>query len=338
MEPCGVARRALTVPALVLAWTACVLLAPAAVVLAGVVDLVRRAQGAPTLRLVAFAVVYLTYEVLGVAGATWLWWTRPLRPARWEASNRRLQGWWTAGLVRAAGPVLGLRLEVEHHGVASAGPVVVASRHVSIVDSLLPAQIFGVQGGFRLRYVLTSGLRLDPCLDIVGHRLPNHFVDRRSEDSAGEVAALEALADGMVAGDAVVIFPEGGLFSPARRDRAEARLAERGSPRVAVARSLRRLLPPRPAGTLALLRAAPSADVVVFGHHGFEPLASLRRLWRALPLVDPVEVRVVHHRRADLPGDEAALVAWLDEQWLAMDRWLAADVVAGAWPDPSVRL
>lgn len=322
------ARRALTVPALLLAWLATLLVAPAAVVVAGIVDLVRRDHGAPTLRLVAFAVVYLTYEVLGVAGATWLWCMRPLRRGHWEDANRRLQLWWTAGLVRAARPVLGLRLEVEHHGGPPAAPVVVVSRHVSIVDSLLPAQVFGVQGGLRLRYVLTSGLHLDPCLDIVGHRLPNHFVDRGAEDSTGEVAALETLAEGMVAGDAVVIFPEGGLFSPARRDRAEARLGERGSPRVEVARSLRRLLPPRPAGTLALLRAAPSADVVVFAHRGFEPLSSLRRLWRALPLVDPVEVRVVHHQRADLPRDEAALVAWLDEQWLEMDRWLAADVPA----------
>ncbi len=260
-----------------------------------------------------------------VAGAAWLWCTRPLRPTHWEAANRRLQLWWTAGLVRAAGPVLGLRLEVEHQGEASAGPLVVASRHVSIVDSLLPAKVLGVDAGMRLRYVLTSGLRLDPCLDIVGHRLPNHFVDRGTGDTAGEVAALEALADGVVAGDAVVIFPEGGLFSAARRDRAEARLEERRSPRVEVARSLRRLLPPRPAGTLALLRAAPDADVVVFAHHGFEPLASLPGLWRALPLVDPVRVLVAHHRRSDLPADEEGQVAWIDEQWLAMDRWLVAE-------------
>ena len=320
------ARRVLTVPALVVVWMACLALAPVAVVVASVVDLVRRARGAPTLRLVAFVLAYLTYEVLGVAGAIWLWCTRPLRPDRWEAANRRLQLWWTASLVRAARPVLGLRLEVERLGQASAGPLVVLSRHVSIVDSLLPAQVLGVVGGMRLRYVLTSGLRLDPCLDIVGHRLPNHFVDRGTADTAGEVAALEALASDVVAGDAVVIFPEGGLFSSARRDRAEARLGERGSPRVEVARSLRFVLPPRPAGTLALLRAAPDADIVVFAHRGFEPLASLLDLWRALPLADPVRVLLVHHCRVDVPDDEAGQVAWLDEQWLALDRWLATGV------------
>lgn len=318
------ARRLLTVPALFSAWGASLVIALPAAMAAAILDVVRRSRGWPTPRLVAFAVAYLTYEVLGVAGATWLWCTRAVRPERWEERNRRLQLWWTASLIRAARPVLGLRLEVEHHGEPSAGPLVVASRHVSIVDSLLPAHVLGVRGGMRLRYVLTSGLRLDPCLDIVGHRLPNHFVDRGTADSGAEITALEHLAEDMVPGDAVVIFPEGGLFSPARRDRAEARLAERGSSRVEVARALQRLLPPRPAGTLALLRAAPTADVVVVGHRGFEPLASIVGLWRALPLADPVQLRVVHHPRASVPLDEISQVAWLDEQWLAMDRWLCA--------------
>lgn len=324
------ARRLLTIPVLLVAWGACVVATPVLAGGAALLDLLRRDRGWPSLRLVAFVVVYLTYEVLGVVGAAWLWCTRPLRPGRWQESNRRLQLWWTAGLVRAAGPVLGLRLDVEHDGVPSNGPIVVLSRHVSIVDSLLPAQVLGVDGAMRLRYVLTSGLRLDPCLDIVGHRLPNHFVDRGASDTAAEVAALEALAEGIGPGDAVVIFPEGGLFSTDRRDRAEARLAERGSPRVEVARALRRLLPPRPAGTLALLRAAPTADVVVFAHRGFEPLASIAGLWRALPLVEPVRVRIVHHQRVDLPVDDQGQVAWLDEQWLAMDRWLSTGIDAPA--------
>lgn len=190
------ARRLLTIPALLVAWAVCVVASPVAIPLAALVDVVRRARGWPTVRMVAFVLLYLTYEVLGVVGAAWLWCTRPVRPTRWEDGNRRLQLWWTASLVRAARPVLGLRLEVEHRGETSEGPVVVVSRHVSIVDSLLPAQVLGVEGGRRLRYVLTSGLQLDPCLDIVGHRLPNHFVDRGATDTTTEVAALEALAEG----------------------------------------------------------------------------------------------------------------------------------------------
>ena len=74
---------------------------------------------------------------------------------------------------------------------------------------------------------------------------------------------------------------------------------------------------------------------MVFAHHGFEPLSSIAGLWRAVPLQAPVRVRITRHRRDDVPDDEAGLVAWLDEQWLDLDRWVAAgaaDAVAGADP------
>ena len=328
------ARRLVTVPALFTIWAVLLVSAPVTALAAYGFDRARRVRGAPTVRLLAFGVAFTTHEVTGVVAAAGLWVVKPWRRDRWTARNHRLQQWWTASLVRAAGPVLGLRLDVEEvppgapdapAGVVALdapGPVVVLSRHVSLVDSLLPAHLLGVQHGRRLRYVLTRGLRLDPCLDIVGHRLPNHFVDRGGEDPAQEIAALEALADGMGPDEAVVIFPEGGLYSPARRERAIRRLAEKGSPRLPVARGLRHLLAPRAAGTLALLRAAPDADVVVLAHHGFEPLASIGALWRNAPLAHAVRLRAVRHARAQLPGDEQGLAGWLDEQWVAMDDWL----------------
>ncbi len=316
-------RRLVTVPLLLGTWAACLAALPVLLVMALAVDVTRGARRVPSVRLVGFVAAYLTYESAGVAAAAWLWLSRPLRPRQWEEQNRRLQRWWTRGLIRVAGPVLGLRLEVEAHGPQGDGPVIVASRHVSVVDSLLPAHLLGVGEGRHLRYVLTKGLRLDPCLDIVGHRLPNHFVDRGAEDSGADLAAIERLGRGLGTGDAVVIFPEGALSTPGRRARAVARLDAGGSARADLARALRHLLPPRPAGTLALLRAAPDADVVLLAHHGFEPLGSLKHLWRVLPLAQPVRLRMVRHPRRTLPDDAAGQLRWLDEQWRAMDRWLA---------------
>jgi len=340
--PTGALRRRLvTVPVLYAAWVVCLALLPVLAVLALVVDGCRRARGVPTIRLVGFAAVYLSYEAAGVLAAAWLWITRPVRPATWAARNRRLQHWWTNGLVRAAGPVLGLRIQLEIEAQGAGGdsgafshrPVIVLSRHVSILDSLLPAYVLGVGQGRHLRYVLTKGLRLDPCLDIVGHRLPNHFVDRGASDTTADLAALGRLGRDLGPEGAVVVFPEGGLFTPERRDRALARLEAGGSPRVEVAAGLRRLLPPRPAGTLALLAAAPDADVVVFAHDGFEPLGSLKRLWRVLPMTEPVRLRLVYHPRAGVPDDDAARIIWLDEQWASMDRWLVgAPARAGTGP------
>ena len=339
------ARRLVVLPALFLLWALVVLASPVAMVVAGVVDGVRRAKGSPTVRLVVFALAYLSFEVAGVLAAFALWVTRPWRPERWAARNHRLQQWWTESLVRVAGPVLGLRLTIDEVDpddpgappgvvpVGAPGPVVVVSRHVSIVDSLPPAHRPGVEGDRRRRYVLTQGLRLDPCLDIVGHRLPNHFVVRGGEDRSAEIAALESLAAGMGADEAAVIFPAGGLFSPARRERMIRRLAERESSRLPVARSLRHLLAPRAAGTLALLRAAPDADVVVLAHHGMEPIASFAALWRNVPLTRPVRVRLTRYRRHGLPSDDEGLAHWLDDQWAAMDGWLDRATRAVGAPD-----
>ena len=54
---------------------------------------------------------------------------------------------------------------------------------MSIVDAIAPVYILGTTRGWYLRYTLTRGLRFDPCLDIVGHRIPNHFVARGAGDN-----------------------------------------------------------------------------------------------------------------------------------------------------------
>ena len=57
-------------------------------------------------------------------------------------------------------------------------PILVVSRHASLIDTLLPGRYVTQPFGIRLRYVLKSELLVDPALDIAGNRLPNVFVDR----------------------------------------------------------------------------------------------------------------------------------------------------------------
>lgn len=320
--PMALARRLVTIPTLFLALGLTVLLSPLLALGAGAVDGLRADRGWPSVRLVGFLLAYLGYETIGVVRAGWIWISQPLARGRWTDRNHQLQVWWVRNLIRAAGPILGLRLQVEVVGPLRPGPLIVAGRHVSLVDALLPAHVLGVGEDLRLRYVLTRGLGLDPCLDIVGHRLPNHFIDRGGSDSRAEIAALEQLGTDMGEHDAVVIFPEGGLFTRGRRERTLDHLERTGSDRMETARSLRHVLLPRQGGIAALMRAAPDADLMIVAHHGFEPLGSLKRLRRALPLAEPVRLRVERHARGDLPDDEDAMVRWLDEQWVTMDEWL----------------
>lgn len=320
-------RRAISIPAVVVGF---VLIVPALVVLvplAAVADLVR-GKPFPTVRMLLFGTWYLGWEVIAVvaSGLLWVatgagrWVDRP-----WSARlHTRLQARWVASVLAAAERVLRLRLEVDGAEVlAGDGPLVVLCRHASMVDTLVPARsLFAV--GRSVRYVLKTELAWDPALDLVGHRLPNHFVDRSGANTAAELDALEALAAGAGPSDAVVIFPEGTRWSPAKRTAALERLAAAAPDRHAVFVERGHTLPPRPAGTLAVLRGARTADVVVLAHTGLEGLAGPGDALRLVPFRHPVRVALWRIPRSEVPTDDDAAAAWLDDQWHRVDQWVAA--------------
>ena len=57
-------------------------------------------------------------------------------------------------------------------------------------DTVLPVVFFALPTGVRLRYVLKRELLFDPCLDIVGQRLPNYFARRGAGATEQEVAGV----------------------------------------------------------------------------------------------------------------------------------------------------
>ncbi len=200
------------------------------------------------------------------------------------------------------------------------GPLVVLARHSSMGDAILPAYLIGVQADRPIRYVLKRELLADPCLDIVGNRLPNHFIDRTDTDDH-QLAALRDLAAD-AGDDALVIFPEGTFALPEKQARAIHHLERHDPERAVRAKALRHTLLPRPSGTLALLEAAPDADVLVLAHTGLEGAAYARGLWRSVPLRSPVVVRSELHRRHTLPQERDDLIDWLDRTWADVDDWI----------------
>ena len=110
----------------------------------------------------------------------------------------------------------------------------------------------------RLRYVLKRELLWDPCLDIVGHRLPNCFIERGAKISAPEIERIRGLAQDLGPTDGVLIYPEGTRFTPERREAVLARIEARGDTALLErARALQNVLPPRLGGSLALLEESP---------------------------------------------------------------------------------
>ncbi len=267
----------------------------------------------------------------------WLWLAHRGEPHdAWLARHYQLQARWAAGLLAAARRLLALELTVEDAALAAHGPQIVLVRHVSQIDTLLPVALLARPFGVRLRYVLKRSLLWDPCLDIVGQRLPNAFIRRGAAQRALETAALAQLAHGLGAQDGVLLFPEGTRSSPARRAQALALLA--GKPELhAKAARLHHLLPPHPAGLLALLAAAPEADVVLCGHVGLEGLRSLADVL-ALPAHQrQLHVRFWRFARAEIPADAAGQVAWLWARWQELDAWVAASLNRSAAPVPAAR-
>jgi 1-acyl-sn-glycerol-3-phosphate acyltransferase len=326
-------RRLVTIPGYALACGLVLVSAPLWVPAAALVDRLRRSGGV-ALRSGAFVTCYLVCELIGLAICAALWLLRPFArwdAARWSTLHYRLQDAWGTALLRAAVRLFDLRVEVEELGAPGErdarlgeGPYLLLLRHASTGDTLLASALVGRPHGIRLRYVLKRELLWDPCLDVVGNRLPHVFVDRASDDSQREIARVQALARDLSARDGVLIYPEGTRYSEAKRRRVLERLAREGDAKqLEYARSLHSVLPPRPGGTLALLDAAPGADVVLCAHTGFEGSATLGQIWKGGLLHATIHVRFQRIPRAAIPTSRAAQSEWLRERWQEIDAWVA---------------
>jgi 1-acyl-sn-glycerol-3-phosphate acyltransferase len=320
-------RRFITVPGYVVAWLLWLGAAPLWLPLSVVVDLARRSRGV-ALRSAAVVTVYLTCEVLGLAASAGLWvWGSVVQvdAERWTDLHFRLEAWWGTTLFRAVVRLFGLRLEVENHADLGRGPYLLLFRHASTGDTLLASALVSRPHGVRLRYVLKRELLWDPCLDIVGNRLPNVFVDRFSDDSPAEVRRVQALARDLGSRDGILIYPEGTRFSAEKRQRILERFRQTDNTQMLeYASSLASVLPPRFGGTLGMLEAAPDADVVVCSHTGFEGAASLDRIWNGALLHQVIRVQFRRIPREEVPGEREARIAWLLEEWRAVDAWVGS--------------
>ena len=319
-------RRAVTVPACIVLALASCLGAPLWLALALAFDVgTGRARRLPRTRALAFFAFYLCCEAAGIVFAACLWMitsrARMVGPGRYRDANAALQRWWTDALYEGAKTIFSISVEVEGLALARRGPFLLFVRHTSSADTLLAAALVANPFHLLLRYVLKRELLWDPCLDIIGQRLPNAFVDRTSARREGEVVAIAELAEELDPQSAVLIYPEGTRFSESKRDRAVLALTERGpAPLAEIARSYRSVLPPRLAGPLALLEAAPALDVVLLEHHGFEGAATFARFWSGELIGATIHARIRRIAAAAIPVADRA--RWLFETWAETDRWV----------------
>ena len=288
-------------------------------------DLVARAWRFPRVRALSFFALYLACEVVGVTVAVLIgvltFGGRLVGPQRYRQLNAGLQRAWCSALLRGSLRIFSMRTAFEGLDAVVPGPVVVMVRHTSTADTVLAAALLSGPE-LNLRYVLKRELLWDPCLDVVGHRLPNAFIDRTGIKTGENIAAIRALADELGPSEGVLIYPEGTRFSCAKllqrrrmlRDGDDARIAE-------LAESFEHVLPPKSGGSVALLEQAPSADVVILEHTGFEGAATFGDFWHGGLVDGLLRVRVRRIPRDEIPTDD--YVGWLYDQWAQIDAWVA---------------
>ena len=237
-------------------------------------------------------------------------------------------------------------------------PVIVLSRHAGPGDSFLLVHHLLSLYRRRPRIVMKAALQFDPSLDVVINRLPHAFVRPARRAVAKVVAAanpptepatpsrpaepatpsraaepatpspvieeIRRLSAGLGPTGALVIFPEGGNFTPVRWRRGIRRLEE--SRRFVEARRAERmkhLLPPRTGGAFAAIDSAPTADVIFVAHTGLDDLITVGDVWRSLPMEQVIKARWWRVPAAEVPRDRDSLGPWLYDWWETIDQWIA---------------
>jgi 1-acyl-sn-glycerol-3-phosphate acyltransferase len=159
---------------------------------------------------------------------------------------------------------------------------------------------------------------------VILRRIPARFITPNPGAGDQLEDQIAQLATGLDENDAFVIFPEGGNFTPQRRQRAIDRLRKLGMERMAQrAEQMIHVLAPRPGGFLAALDAAPQADVVLVAHTGLDHLVTVADIWRELPMDKQIVMRWWQVPRAEIPAGREERIDWLFAWWEQIDAWIA---------------
>ena len=276
-------------------------------------------------------VAYFTREAMTLmaCGAIWLV-SRIDRlgaTGRVQAVHWRLLRWFVRGIARSVARTVQIRI-VEQPGSEAAAaalhedrPLLVLSRHAGPADTVLLIDRLLSHFERRPSVVFKESLVLDPAIDLLAHRLPHAVLDTRDPQECEARIAETAAALGPRG--VLLMFPEGGNFTPQRRRRALRSLRRRGQQAAANAgERMQHVLPPRPSGTVTALRASPDTDVVFAAHTGLGLAAYPRDIWRSLPVGRTLRTRMWLVPRSEIPSAEDEVATWLNEWWALIDGWI----------------
>ena len=336
MVPPRLVRRFVLAPLAVVIAIAFVVLFPLLALGFGVAGLSRRGR-MRGLRLLCFALIWLLAETSALFMCLGLWLASGfggrLRTEPYQSRHYAIMRWFLDLVFRAGTRMFRVRVEVDEPALTAeeqaarlARPVIVLSRHAGPGDSLLLVHHLLSVYGRRPRVVMKATMQLDPSLDVVANRLPNVFVQGRRIGEKVYVEQIGRLARGLDRTGALVIFPEGGNWTPGRWRRGIRRLERAGRSDLAErARDMPNLLAPRTGGALSAITACPDADVIFVAHAGLDTLVTVGDVWRSLPMDQIVHAKWWRVPVDEVPrsGDHEAHERWLYDWWERIDTWIS---------------
>jgi 1-acyl-sn-glycerol-3-phosphate acyltransferase len=322
-------RRPVTVTLWLIVSAACVLASPLLLGIGMAASaLTRRPQ--PTV-LARLTVTYFAHELGALVGCGVLWLAagagRRIDAPRSQQQHWRLVRWFFGGLAATGRSVLEIDVRPDPspeaaRALESDQPLLVFSRHAGPGDTIFIVDELLSRFDRRPSVVFKESLAFDPSVDLLAHRLPQAMLDTSDREEC-EARIAELTAELGPRGT-LLLFPEGGNFTPERRRSALLSLRRKGRRRSAErAEDMPHVLPPQPGGALAALRASGDIDVVFAAHTGLGLAAYPVQFWRDMPIGRTLHTRMWLVPAADVPATDDERVSWLYDWWKRIDDWIA---------------
>ncbi len=327
--PPAVIRRPVTVTVWLLVSALCLLASPLLLGIAMAASaLTGRHQPTVVARLI---VTYFAHELgaLVACGALWLAAGAGQRidAPRFQTLHWRLVRWFFGGLAASGRRVLKIDVRPDAspeavRALESEEPLIVFSRHAGPGDTIFVVDELLSRYDRRPSVVFKETIAIDPSVDLLAHRLPQAMIDT-SDREACEARIGELTAELGPRGT-LLLFPEGGNYTPERRRSALRRLWRKGRNRSAErAESMPHVMPPQPGGVLTALGASRGTDIVFAAHTGLGLAAYPGQFWRDMPIGRTLHTRMWLVPASDVPATDDDRVSWLYEWWERIDKWIA---------------
>ncbi len=287
------------------------------------------------------AVAYFLHELGALVACGVLWLRagagRTIDTPRSQRDHWRLVGWFFGGLAAAGRRALEIDViadpsEEAARALESDRPLIVFSRHAGPGDTIFIADELLSRYHRRPSVAFKEVLAIDPSVDLLAHRLPQALLDTSDRDECE--AQIKQLTSDLGARGTLLLFPEGGNFTPERRRSALRRLWRKGQRQSAArAEQMEHVMPPQPGGALAALSARGEADVVFAAHTGLGLAAFPGQFWRDMPIGRTLHTRMWLVPNADVPDGADAQVEWLYDWWKRIDEWIDGPHPSSAEPE-----